>query len=113
MAKGKHRRRRREALSAELWVAFGAGAGMNIDASCADAARKLGYYKNVRKRWKRFKDPQVRALALKCSRRAGKNAAKLAIAKGKSTITAAEFNKAAKRIERVMNRTGMLGEICA
>ena len=113
MAKAAKASTKYRTLTAQLWEAFGAGAGMPMDAGCVAAARKRGYYKNVRERRKKFADPKVLDAAIRCSERAGKRAADLARNAGNDCITAAEFDSSVKDIEKALTKIGALGEICS
>ena len=99
-------------LTGVLWEAFGAGAGMPMDTTCIAAARKLGYYDNVRKRRKKFSNPGVLDEAIWCSERAGKRAAKRAKGAGRKCITAADFTKAVDGTAKALAKMGKFGEIC-
>ena len=85
-------------LSAQLWTAFGAAAGMRIELEVYDRSVAMGQLSNVEHRLANFANELYHKQALSCATQAGTISAEMALAQGLDRVTPEIFEKAAEQV---------------
>ena len=102
-------------VTAQLWAAFGAAAGMQIEFEVYDRSVAMGQLKNVESRLANFANETYHKQALSCATQAGTISAEMACAQGVDLITPEIFEKAAEKVRISQQGTGGItpsGGIC-
>ena len=85
-------------LSAQLWTAFGAAAGMQIELEVYDRSVAMGQLNTVESRLPNFANELYHEQTLDCATEAGTICAKMAREQGLERITADIFEKSAELV---------------
>ncbi len=85
-------------INAQLWTAFGAAAGMQIELEVYDRSIAMGQLSNVEGRLPNFANELYHEQTIGCATEAGTICAKMARDQGLERITADIFEKAAEEV---------------
>jgi len=95
-----------EQISAQLWAAFGAAAGIQIELEVYNRSVKMGQLTNVKNRIANFANELYHEQALSCATQAGNIAAKVTREQGLVRVTADIFEQAAEEVRISQLGTG-------
>ena len=85
-------------LNAQLWTAFGAAAGMQIELEVYDRSVAMGQLSNIESRLPNFANELYHEQTIGCATEAGTICAKMAREQGLARITADIFEKSAELV---------------